>query len=520
MVGQCEAIVKGDDHEREELKKWMTIGIPIQSKKGEFLGVLGILIQDWIASADNTSLIASFRQLTKCAVEIWENTKNRLETEGLLEGAIHLFSEGYLAIQDGCVITCNKRAESLLLEDPALLNRVIDNLKNLSGSEILFRTSTVQNSFEIKGRVENHIYHLLLNRIRTTEDKTRKQKASIKNIVGTSSIFLKNIKLAELASQMDANVLILGESGTGKELFARAIHRGSSRRDKPFIAINCAAMPRELLNSELFGYVEGAFTGARRGGSPGKFELANGGTLFLDEIGDMPIEQQAALLRVLQEKEVVRIGGSAMIPIDVRIISATNKRLTQEIAYNGSFRSDLYYRLNVFTIELTPLRNRREDIPELVAYFLQELSHTTGLPEKSIDGHAIEAFMRYSWPGNVRELRNVVERSFYLSGYAEIISLKHIPEYVAFRDEIDHHVESARSSDSISKPQEIDRISATPNDLGTQDIKSIRLMKVETEKHEIARILHQNNGNISRCAKELGMSRTTLYRKLKDYNFM
>ncbi|EXX84534.1 Fis family transcriptional regulator [Paenibacillus darwinianus] len=224
--------------------------------------------------------------------------------------------------------------------------------------------------------------------------------------------------------------MLLGESGTGKELFARAIHNESARKERPFVAINCAAIPKELINAELFGYVEGAFTGAKKGGSPGKFEVADGGTLFLDEIGDMPFELQATLLRVLQEKEVIRVGGHRAIPVDVRIIAATNKNLNEEIAYNSSFRSDLYYRLNVFAIELIPLRERIGDIGALSAYFLHQLSVESGLPPKELSPEALKVLEQYTWHGNIRELNNVMERAFYLSDRSAAIMVAHLPQYI------------------------------------------------------------------------------------------
>lgn len=321
-------------------------------------------------------------------------------------------------------------------------------------------------------------------------------------LVGSSKAFIKNLQMAELAAKTDANVLILGESGTGKELFARAIHNHSQRKNKPFIAINCAAIPRELLSAELFGYVEGAFTGAKRGGSPGKFEAAHGGTLFLDEIGDMPIEQQAVLLRVLQEKEVVRVGGTNPIPVDVRIIAATNKRLAQEIAYNGSFRSDLFYRLNVFSIELAPLRNRKEDIPDLVHCFAAEFgARQSDSLSKSVDESALSVLLNYAWPGNIRELRNVIEHAFYVAGDSPTISLNHLPEWLYAGA-----AEAGWIGEGTSLPVE--------------DVDAIRLHSWEEERAQVQRVLLQFKGNISRCARELGMSRSTLYRKLKEYRLL
>ena len=225
----------------------------------------------------------------------------------------------------------------------------------------------------------------------------------------------ETIEVARMAARSSSNVLIEGESGTGKELFAQAIHNASKRSAGPFVAVNCGAIPRELIASELFGYSEGAFTGAKKGGNPGKFELADGGTLFLDEIGDMPLEQQVALLRVIQEKSVSRIGSNQVIPVDVRIICATNKNLL-ELMQTGRFRQDLYYRLNVINLRILPLRERKEDIPVLFQHFLQQMNQEGNqLSQQDV----IEHLLSYDWPGNVRELQNVVER---------FVHLEHMPD--------------------------------------------------------------------------------------------
>ncbi|TCS67947.1 regulatory Fis family protein [Effusibacillus lacus] len=241
--------------------------------------------------------------------------------------------------------------------------------------------------------------------------------------------------------------------------------------------------------------MEGAFTGAKKGDNPGKFEIANGGTLFLDEIGEMLLELQASLLRVLQEREVVRIGGSKPIPIDVRIIAATNKNPNDEIAYNGSFRSDLYYRLNVFTIELIPLRERTEDIPELTSYFIEQLNATGGFSSKTITKEALELLVKYSWPGNVRELKNMLERSYYLAGHSHMITADPLPAHVW------------SDSGSIIKKAAF----------STNTLMDIKKMSDQIEKQELTEPLVQYRGNISKTAEKLGISRTTLYRKLREY---
>ncbi len=233
--------------------------------------------------------------------------------------------------------------------------------------------------------------------------------SSFDAICGQNPRFLDTVEQARLASQSRSNVLLLGGSGVGKDIYAQAIHNASERKNAPYVAINCCAIPRDLIASELFGHEEGAFTGSRRGGNQGKFELADGGTIFLDEIGEMPLEMQPILLRVIEDKCVIRIGGAKVRQVDVRIIAATNKDLLDEV-YKGNFRKDLYYRLNVFTIHLLPLSERLDDIPLLLDYFVKKYSQALRKRIDGIDHEVLEFFQRYQWPGNVRELQNVVER--------------------------------------------------------------------------------------------------------------
>ena len=244
------------------------------------------------------------------------------------------------------------------------------------------------------------------------------------DIIGESIEIREAIRLATLSASTTSNILLQGESGTGKEIFAQAIHNRSTQNNGPFLALNCGAIPRELIGSELFGYEEGAFTGAKRGGKPGKFELASGGTLFLDEIGDMPLEQQISLLRVIQEKKVARIGSDKMIPVNVRLICATNKNLLQEVE-RGAFRHDLFYRLNVMSITIPPLRNRIKDIPLLFTHFLEKLGRDWGV-KFDVELEVFDYLTQYKWPGNVRELQNVGERAASLAENG-IISLRQLP---------------------------------------------------------------------------------------------
>ncbi len=320
-----------------------------------------------------------------------------------------------------------------------------------------------------------------------------------RDIIGDSVELREVIELAASTASSMSNVLLQGESGTGKEVFAQAIHNRSPRRRGPFVAINCGAIPRDLIASELFGYVEGAFTGARRGGRPGKFELASGGTLFLDEIGDMPLEQQVALLRVLQEKKITRIGSDKVIPVDVRIICATNKDLLEEVR-QARFREDLYYRLNVISIVIPPLRDRPDDISVLAEYFLKKFGREMGAGASFyMDDEVVKRLMQYDWPGNVRQLQNVLERMVNIAdGYR--LGIEHLPV-------------------EIYQPRE-DAPDFQPSSLA-QVVRAARKNREkvleEQEYRELVTLLQQCGGNISQVARKMEVSRNTIYRKMRKY---
>ncbi len=313
-------------------------------------------------------------------------------------------------------------------------------------------------------------------------------------IVGESEEFIKVKNAAIRVAKSAFNILIEGESGTGKELIAQAIHMESGATG-PFIAINCGSIPKDLLQSELFGYEEGSFTGAQKGGKPGKFELADGGTLFLDEIGEMPKEMQVSLLRFLQDKIIVRIGGSRFKRVDVRIIAATNRNLAEEVAI-GNFREDLYYRINVIQLLLPPLRSRRSDIPLLAKHMLKIIWKQFETEKKTLSPEAIDMLTAYNWPGNVRELKNVIERAFVFSENA-IITPDCLPSYM-------HEIKTS-GSDGIPENIEIpDTVKLSGN------LKS-------NELAVITECLKNNNFNISKAAQELGIARNTLYKKMVDF---
>ncbi|HKS72739.1 MAG TPA: sigma 54-interacting transcriptional regulator [Terriglobales bacterium] len=314
------------------------------------------------------------------------------------------------------------------------------------------------------------------------------------DIVGESRSMQAAKEWAQLAAQGNSTVLLLGESGTGKELFANAIHSASARRDRPFVAINCAAMPETLIESELFGYSDGSFTGARRGGQPGKFEIANGGTVFLDEIGDMSLNVQAKLLRVLQEKKVARLGSASEIPVDARIISATHNDLKSQVE-SGRFREDLYYRLAVLEVRIPALRERAEDVDDLAKRLVQKIGGKLDRKRVDIEEAFFAKLHLYPWPGNVRELENVIERAIVRMGAGDLLT-----------------AELLQLPNENSAPLPRTRQSATGEPTPDR-IKTLR----EVEKTAILEALSVCQGNIQRTASRLGIGRNTLYRKLEEY---
>lgn len=319
---------------------------------------------------------------------------------------------------------------------------------------------------------------------------TTQEMMDFNDIIGESKAIREVKARAAKVARSNSTVLILGESGTGKEVFARAIHSAGAHGHKPFVAINCGAIPENLLESELFGYEEGAFTGARRGGKPGKFELANGGTLFLDEIANMSLYLQAKLLRVLQERQVERVGGTQVIPVDIRVIAATNKDL-QEMVRRGRFREDLYYRLSVIPLVIPPLRERREDIPLLLEYYMRRFAKLLGKNIKGFSEEAMKICLEYSWPGNVRELINAVEYAINLEEGPLIL-----PESLPPR-----------------LRQKKEKIPLPVNSLEVKPLEQL-------EKEAISRALEiygWSEEGKKRAAEALGISRATIYRKINKY---
>jgi len=336
--------------------------------------------------------------------------------------------------------------------------------------------------------LNNAIEH---SRLREEIDLLKQREENRYKIIGHSKAIKELMNQIRIVAPTDACVLIVGENGTGKELVAHNIHMLSNRRNKPMIEVNCAAIPDELIESELFGYEKGAFTGASSM-KRGKFDLAHEGTIFLDEIGDMSLKAQAKILRILQEKRFERVGGNTPIEVDVRVIAATNKDLEEEIR-RGRFREDLYFRLNVVPIRVPPLRERTEDIPDLIDWFVKEFSMNTNLEPKRFSEDAIKMLKEYSWPGNVRELRNLVERLMIMVP-GDVIEARHIP--------------SPYNREKKKYDKELDQIFG---------ISSLKEAKNKFERIFIENKLRQFKGNISQTAEAIDVERSYLHKKIKMY---
>ena len=324
-----------------------------------------------------------------------------------------------------------------------------------------------------------------LNMYKRTFEKINTAKYTVDDIIGDCSIMQDLKDSVRKVAKTNSNVLIMGESGTGKELFAHSIHAGSMRRKAPFVCVNCGSIPEQLIESELFGYEEGAFTGARKGGKIGLFPAAHGGTIFLDEIGELPLPMQVRLLRVLQDREIQRVGSNVREKVNVRVVAATNRNLYQMVK-KGEFRSDLYYRLNVVTLHLPLLRERKEDLPLLIQMILSKISKKESLGAIEISREAMDHLLRYDCPGNVRELENVLERAINFTDAGEKIKAKNLPERIT-------------------------------GSMVSRTVMPLKELMENTEKDAIKDALLRCRNCKAKAANELGISRTTLYEKMMKY---
>lgn len=500
--------ILGREHYWLQAHHWTCSGAPIHDPKGRVIGVFDI-------SGPYEKVHAHTLGMVVTAVNAIENQLKLEETFLLLElsnnykkAIIESISEGLLAVNaEGKITQINSLAahyldysaeEALKVDIDTILGDKNSELKNI----IKFNRNTTDHEVDIfngKGKKTylatlrpihgndiNKGTVILLNEISRAQKLVHRMsgatvKFTFSDLIGEEPNFLKTVELSRKAADSTSNVLLLGESGTGKDVFAQAIHNTGIRKRGPFVALNCGAIPRELIASELFGYVEGAFTGASRGGKMGKFELASGGTIFLDEIGEMPIELQTSLLRVLETKTITRVSGNDVILVDVRIIAATNKDLLREVS-RGKFRQDLFYRLNVFSIRMLPLREKKADIVLLSKKILNNLCTKLKKAPIQLDKNVLEVFNQYPWPGNIRELQNVLERAVLVCN-SNILTLDHLP---------------------------VEILTAKTHGGNYLPVRNY-------ERELIASLLEQHNRNITRVANELGIARTTLYQKIAKY---
>lgn len=501
--------VTGAEHFNINHHPWTCSSAPIRNPSGELIGAatlsgpLSALQKHTLALIKTASTNIESHLRERDLAE----SKQRLNT--MLSSIYNSISEGFIATDKHYRIThLNRAAQKMLgLVTQSLIGKPIseivlakekltnhlDKLDFSEATEISFLSSKGPRNFLCRiDPIQSHSLKILgmiftLTEKRQMIDIAKRiggnySKYEFSDILGKSPSFLRQIELAKIAAKSNSRVLIMGESGTGKELFAQAIHSHSYRASGPFVAISCAAIPRDLIESELFGYKGGAFTGAREKGMLGKFELANKGTLFLDEINGLPLDLQAKLLRVLQQSEIMRLGDSRTVPVDVRIIAASNADLRAEVE-SGHFREDLFYRLNVMEILIPPLRERKEDIVLLTEHIIGRLSKEMKIAKPSLPAPIFDALVRYHWPGNVRELENVLERALLLC-QGETVCKDHLP----FRHP--------------KKPPDLAR---SP--------KSIQ----EGLKEIIGAALEEAGGNVSVAARNLQVARSTLYRKMKEF---
>lgn len=507
--------VYGKEHYLQSNQDYICCAAPIYAQDHQLLGCLALIGPYKQAPLHSLGMITAAAGVIEKELSLKLAFEKLTLTNNNLVLTLNSLSSGILLIdRKGCIIQYNKKILALLhisynlsnirihdlFSDPELADDIIHTTVSIYNREIsitprgkdsqTFLMNVSCNAPDCESLIvkldQIQSIHNLVNKIGGFS-----AKYTFDSIIGESEAMQHVKRFGQLAAKNDSNLLILGESGTGKDILAQAIHNASHRSSGPFIPINCAALPKNLIESELFGYENGAFTGANKNGNPGKFELADGGTIFLDEIGDMPLELQTTLLRVLQNKEIIRVGGKHPKAINVRIIAATNSDL-QAAVRNKEFCSDLYYRLNVLSIVIPPLRNRKEDISLLIDHFTK--SHTSGeIDLNFFPSTARKILTEYSWPGNVRELENIVERVIIASADSTVSVSQILRQFL--------HA-SAELPAEPDFPKKTSDIPISP----------------ARERAQIIEILLQEHGYVPESAQRLGISKRTLYRKIQKYN--
>jgi PAS domain S-box-containing protein len=504
------------EHFSQQLHFLTCSAAPIFDADGTLLGVLDITGDYRYANSHTLGMVVAGVNAIENQLSLQRTTQKLYLAYRYSNAMLESMSDGLISIDHHGIITAiNAKAAEIfgvtpgsakgrhvaqVYKNPPVLQLMIDGVEyhnkeltiDRTGRKIHSSGSLIRDdSGAVIGAVAVFRENVSRNFQPPRRPALQAQRYTFDDIIGQSSAITELKDWARLAAASPSTVLIKGESGTGKELFAQAIHNASSRRDHPFVAINSAALPEPLVESELFGYEEGAFTGSRKGGQAGKFEIAEGGTVFLDEIGDMPLGVQAKLLRVIQEKKVVRVGSAQERHVDIRIIAATHKDLHAEVK-RGTFRQDLYYRLNVLEIRVPALRERLDDIPALTAHLTQKLAANLNRTGIRTDADFLDALQTHTWPGNVRELENTLERAIVRVGEDGLLQ-----------------------AEILDLPLDEPPIASTGNAgrKSTAEIKSLR----ETEKEVIAEALASFEGNIRKASAKLGIGRNTFYRKMKEY---
>ncbi len=510
--------VSGEEHYCRNLKTWTCSAVPIFDND-KLIGTLQMSGPSHAAHLHTLGMVVAGAEAIQEQAKAEKSNRQLSVLNDSLSNIFNTMSDGAIIVnKDGLIHQINPVAKQMLgnkvigisiediLGENSTINRVLVNRNEYIDKEIMMDTVigrldamvTAKPIKNEKGQVTGGvIFFNPLQKVKKLINRFGGARATFKfkDIIGFHESMRSAIRTAYKAAASVSNVLIYGESGTGKELFAQAIHNQSPRHKGPFLALNCAALPRDLIASELFGYTRGAFTGASPHGRPGKFEMASDGTLFLDEIGDMPLDQQTSLLRVIQEKKITRLGDDKMISVDCRIICATHKNLQQEVVA-GNFRQDLYYRLNVVTVSVPPLRARGNDVLILFDHLLKKIGKKLGVTIKSVQPGVREYFARYNWPGNVRELENIIEKIINVADDGKIY-ISHLPAELCSEHSNTHFLSDAFSASNEGKMKDL---------------------LAEKERQIILDLLLKYNGNISQIAKGMSVSRNTLYRKMRLYN--
>jgi len=524
------AQITGAEHFDASLHDKTCTSVPLFNEEQELIGIINMVERLGADASRSLGIMHAIGQGITYSLKLLEQHRSLEKINRINEAILEAIGEGILVVdQDGTVIMINQFARRLLKMPPNtdVIGKKIDSLfreenpfsnalksgTGVNGGAITLYSKRGPLRFLGSIRAISGEDAGIKGVIGTFNDIPSTQKVlknlagwsatmTFEDILGESPAVRNLVELAKKTADLPSNTLIQGESGTGKEVFAHAIHNASGFANGPFVTINCAAIPNSLLESELFGYESGAYTGAKKDGQPGKFELAQNGTIFLDEINSMPLDMQAKLLRVLQEKAVIRLGGNSKIPLNIKVIAASNTDL-QKAVRDGTFRADLFYRLNVIVLWIPPLRERISDLEQMCPVFLKRLCCTASVAP-GISPGAMELLKSYSWPGNVRELENILERAWVhtrLQGNYKIdeAALMSLPEFS--RGGFQREIGPARN---LVGPLQTE---------GREEGNDIYRMR----RQELLNALERNRWNISRAAKDLGIARNTLYNKMKRY---